>query len=183
MIVPPYDYVAAEYFSKLLLGSQWSPGTVTLAGHDRAQDWDIQKAKGEAGASSKLNGVPVGGVQATFYLADDDDLFAWYAFQRLIESTTSGTTPFALPIFHPDLAINGYTDVSNAGIGGILRDARGGKTVQVKFTEYRPPKKKTTKAATPSKGGNAASGEPDAPDPNADAKRELASLVDEAKKP
>lgn len=189
MIVPPHHYVAPEYYYRILLGYRWSPGVVTFTGHDREQDWDVQKAKGDEGASSKLNGLPVGGFQASFYLADDDELFEWYAFRRLIESTTSGPEPFALPIFHPDLAINGYTDVSNGGIGGLLRDERGGCTVPVKFIEYRPPRPKPpAKATSKGRGKKAASatpgqGEPEEPDPNAAAKRELASLVEEAKKP
>lgn len=176
----PHDYIEPEYYVRLLLADKWSPGTVKLSGHDREQDWDIQRAKGTTGASSKLNGLPVGGFQATFYLADEAELLEWYAFQRLIETTTNGPEPFALPIFHPDLAINGYTDVSNGGIGGVLRDERGGYTVQVKFIEYRPPKPKPAAKATPKGKGK---GQDDAPDPNAEAKRELAALVEEAKKP
>jgi hypothetical protein len=178
--VDPLDY--------LLLGSAQSPGTVVLSGHDRVKDWNVAAAKGQTGASSSLNGDPIGKFQAEFYLADDEDLAGWEDFQRLIESTTNGPTPVALPIYHPDLARNKFTEVVNGGIGGMLHDGRGGRIVQVTFLEYRPPKPKpSAKAkakpaqtyANTDEGGRS----PPPEDPNAAAKRELAGLVDEARRP
>lgn len=178
----PRDYI--------ILGTTDSPGVVTLSGHDRNEAWDIQAAKGQTGASSKLNGKPIGQFQASFFLADDEDFARWEDFQRLIESTTNGPQPVALPIYNPDLARNHFTEVSNGGIGGMLHDGKGGRTVVVKFLEYRPPKpKKTAKAkAKPSAGvagGGGQFGPPPPPkaDPNADAKRELAALLAEARRP
>lgn len=179
-----------ELFSAILLGDAWSPGVVTLSGHNREENWDIQSAKGSEGSSTKLNGRPVGQFQASFFLADQDDVYAWHEFQRLIESTTSGPSPFALPIFHPDLAANGFTDVTNGGVGGLVWDSQGGATVQVKFLEYRPPAPKPAKKATPKSSSSTARasdengyGVREKPDPNADAKRELAALVEEAQRP
>ena len=181
-----------DLYSSIILGNKRSPGVVTLSGHDRNQNWDVQPAKGQDGESSQLNGRKLGEFQASFYLAsdhDDDrgsnDFIDWDAFQALIESTTNGPTPVALPIYHPDLVRNGFTEVVNAGIGGLIWDDRGGCTVQVKFREHRPPKPKApAKAKAKASSGTAKPGDPPAkPDPNADAKRELAGLVDEAKKP
>ena len=179
-----------ELFAAILLGDAWSPGVVTLSGHNREENWDIQSAKGAEGSSTKLNGRPVGQFQASFFLADQDDVYAWHDFQRLIESTTSGPTPFALPIFHPDLAANGFIDVTNGGVGGLVWDAQGGATVQVKFLEYRPPHPKPSKKATPKATAGTARvsdengyGTREKPDPNEDAKRELAALVEEAQTP
>lgn len=176
--VDPRDYI--------LLGSTQSPGVVTLTGHDRNKDWDIKAAKGSTGASSSLNGDPIGSFQAEFYLADDEEFAAWESFQRLIESTTNGPTPVALPIYNPDLALNRFTEVVNGGIGGVLHDGRGGRTVQVKFNEHKPPKPKPSakaKAKPAQTYANTDEGKRSPPDPNADAKRELAGLVDEARRP
>jgi hypothetical protein len=176
--VDPLDY--------LVLGSSQSPGTVTLSGHDRKKAWDIQAAKGTTGASSTLNGDPLGTFQAEFYLADEEDFEAWEDFQRLIESTTNGPKPVALPIYHPDLARNKFTEVVNGGISGVLHDGRGGRIVQVTFNEHRPPKPKpAAKAVAKSTQtyANTNEGGRSPPDPNAEAKRELAGLVAEARRP
>lgn len=175
----------------LLLGTTPSPGKLTLSGHDRNEDWDIKAAKGQTGASSALNGRPIGQFTASFSLADDDDFAEWEDFQRLIESTTNGPRPVALPIYHPDLARNGFTEVVSGGVGGIVRDAKGGRTAQVKFLEYKPPKPKPAAKALAKPGGKpaaSAGGEfgpppPPKPDPNAAAKAELAELLTEARKP
>jgi len=143
----------ADLFSVIYLGTAESPGVVTLSGHDRPESWTTVKAKGEVGASSTHEGGEVGTFQASFYLASPEDQLKWPAFRRVIESTTSGTSPKALPVYHPDLAENRFTEVSNAGIGGAIRDSRGGVTYVVKFIEYRPPKPRP--AATPSRNGTA----------------------------
>lgn len=185
----PYDL--DEDLSSIVLGTVRSPGKVTLSGHDRDKAWDIKGAKGQVGASSSLNGDPVGQFVATFQLADDNidgltDFDLWEDFQRLIESTTNGPTPVALPIYHPDLARNRFTEVTNGGIGGMIHDGKGGATVKVKFLEYRPPKPKKPAAAKAKPYGET---EGDigtgrrVEDPNAAAKRELARLTEEANKP
>lgn len=96
-----------------------------------------------------------------------------------------GPEPVALPIYHPDLAANRFTEVCVATIGGVVRDERGGATVQVKFIEYRPPKPKPTKTARGRGGsatppGSSGDGTGDAYDPNAERKRELEELLAEA---
>lgn len=184
-------HIFPALYSSIILGTRRSPGVVTLSGHDRNQNWDVQAAKGQDGETSQLNGRKLGEFQASFYLVADhdeegtNDFVEWDSFRALIESTTSGPAPVALPIYHPDLCSNGFTDVVNAGIGGMVWDDRGGATVLVKFREHRPPKPKPpAKAKAKASGGTSKPGTPPAkPDPNADAKRELQGLVDEAKKP
>ena len=169
-----------------------SPGRVVLSGHDRVKDWDNKKAKGQNGASSALNGDPIGEFTATFYLGGDgmgeedgdvaDQFFLWDEFQRLIESSTpAGATPRALRIYHPDLARNHFTEVVLKKMGGMVPDGKGGKTIAVQFQEHRPAKPKTPAKAQG--GAPAVAGKPAKPDPNAAAKAQLAALLAEAKKP
>ena len=71
--------------SSIVLGTTRSPGVVKLAGHDRKEKWDIKDAKGQDGASTSLQGKPIGQFTATFYLADDgsdvvNDFDAWDSF-------------------------------------------------------------------------------------------------------
>lgn len=186
-----------EQLSYIVLGTTRSPGVVKLTGHDRKEKWDIKDAKGQDGASTSLQGKPIGQFTATFYLVDDgaDDLNqfdAWDSFQKLIESTTNGTKPTALPIYHPDLARNGYTTVVKSSVSGMAYDGRGGATVVVEFIEYKPPKPKTAAKAQPKAAGatpttyantNEGPRSPPPSDPNADAKRELDSLVNQASAP
>lgn len=186
----PYDL--DDELSCIILGTTRSPGVVKLSGHDRIKQWDVKNAKGTTGASSALEGDPIGKFDAVFTLAGDDvdgvtDFDEWEDFQRLIESTTSGPTPVALPIYHPDLARNRYTEVTNGGIGGMIHDGKGGATVKVTFLEYKPPKPKPAAKATAKPGASGAAAGPNTkptkPDPNAERKRQLNALLDEADKP
>lgn len=184
MAITPLDNDFA--LSAVYLGGVRSPGVVTLSGHDREPKWDIQAAYGSTGASTVLHDhSPPVQFEASFYLAEDgeitdgsDDFSQWESFQRLIESTTAKPKPTALPIYHPDLARNGITYVSNAGIGGMVHDGKGGATVKVKFLEFRPPKPRpaTKPIAKPAN-------TPTKPDPNASAKAELAALLAKAREP
>lgn len=184
-------YLHDEDYSVVILGDKKSPGKVTLSGHDRIPEWDDQKAKGSTGASTSLNDpLPPGKFQATFKIAGvpgdgSDEFNQWEDFQRLIQSTTSGPKPFALPIYHPDLARNKYTEVTNGGVSGAVHDGQGGTLYTVTFKEYRPAKPKPAAKPTAKPGGKTAgaSGANAKPDPNAKAKAELAALVAEARRP
>lgn len=182
-----------EEYSAILLGSppMRSPGVVRLEGHDRKKDWDVKQAKGQTGASSAKNGDPIGQFKATFMLAADsvgddgrDDFDRWEDFQRLLESIVDGPRAQALPIYHPDLARNHFTEVSVASIGGMIHDGVGGAIVIVDFIEYKPPKPKpVVKAAAKPGASSAVPFAPPKPDPNAAAKAELAALLEEARRP
>ena len=127
----------------------------------------------------------------TFFIVNDpasavDEFAAWDEYQALIESTTAGATPLALPVYEPDLARNRYTAVCNGGIGGMVHDGNGGASVKVKFVEHRPPKKTPVAKPTSKPGSGAANGTGDAasaakrPDPNAAGKAEIARLEKQA---
>lgn len=179
-----------ELFASIILGEAFeyvSPGVVTLTGHDREQSWDVAAAKGQVGASSVHNGANVGEFQASFFLASPEDQIAWPAFQRVLEGMVEGPEARALPIYHPDLCQNHYTDVSVKSIGGILRDDRGGVTVQVRFIEYRPPKPKPAATAKAKPGTGAGAGGvhfvEGKQDPNLKRKQELDELLQRAATP
>ncbi len=184
-------YEIDDLLSAIVFGTTRSPGVVAISGHERAKKWDVQSAKGSTGATTKLNGDDPAQFTCTFSLAGDgddevDDFAQWDRFQKLIESTTNGAKPFALPIYHPDLARQRITEATCASVGPLTHDGRGGATVVVKFLEFKPPKiKPTAKASARSAagGGGGANGSATAPDPNAAAKAELAGLLARAKQP
>lgn len=181
----PNPYDDEELFLKMQVGDRMSPGVVTLSGHDRERNWDVKASKGSDGGTSSLNGAPVGGFTATFYLVRDyrdgvDEFEEWDQFQAYLDSLTDGNKPKVVTVYHPDLARQKFTEVSIKKIYGIVYDSTGGGTAKVDFIEYRPPKPKKVKSPKdyPS---DPAKAKP--PDPNAAAKAELASLLEEAKRP
>lgn len=145
-----------DLFKSIVLAGVSSPGVVTLSGHDREQNWDVKEAKGQSGASTTYQGEKVARFKAKFHLIYDptsgqDDFLRWEAFQILIEAMIQGGKPYALPIYHPDLARQRITEVCGAKVGGIVYDDKGGGTVEVEFIEYKPPKKKGGTASVKSK--------------------------------
>jgi hypothetical protein len=178
----PYELDQDLSLSTVMLSLTRSPGVVVLARHDRPKRWTVKSAKGKTGASMTLEGDDPADFDATFYLSEPDHFTQWEGFQKLIEATTSTPKPFALPIYHPDLARNRITEVTNGGVGGMIHDGKGGATVKVTFKEYKPPKKKSS--ASPTAKGSAPGGAAATkPDPNAAAKAELAALLAKAQGP
>lgn len=162
-----------DLFNVIVLKGVQSPGRVTLSGHDRKHEWDVKFGPSMNGATTTLKGTPPIEFSASFYLLRDvtqgiDDFATWDDFQKLIESSLSGTKPKALDIYHPDLARNDIKSVVKAIVGGMIYDGKGGATVSVKFQEYRPPKKK---------GGTPLGSQKSGPDPNADIKAQIARLT------
>lgn len=182
-------YLIGPELAVIILGDMVSPGVVTLSGHDRFKNWDVQKASGTAGATTKLQGDDPGEFQASFYLAADnfdgeeDDFDRWEEFKRLVNSLTESDPPKTLPIYHPELESQGFTEVTSGGVGGLLFDDRGGATGVIRFREYFPAKPKPAAKAVPGEGVRVGVTTLSKPDPNIKAKQELAALLDEAGEP
>lgn len=168
-----------DLYSAILLGNMFSPGTVTLSGHERAQRWEKQTPDGATGFFTVHKGDAARGFTAEFFLADLAQVEAWDEFQKVCESTVSGPKPRPLAAYHPDLVRNRIGDVVLESIGGFIHDGKGGARVTVKFLEYRPPKPKPASRPAPSNGKAPANRN----DPNAQAKAELAALLEQAKAP
>lgn len=177
----PSPYTNAEAYDKLVLGTIPSPGVVTISGHDDTTPWKINSAKGTTGASMTRNGQDPRTFDASFLLVTDADFDDWESFQAVVDSLSAAPKPFALAVYHPDLARQRFTEVTKAMVGGMVHDGRGGATVKVKFIEYKPPKKRP--AASPNAKPGAVSGPTATPDPNAAAKAELAGLLAQANGP
>ncbi len=165
-----------ELYDSIVLGGVSSPGKVTLSGHDRKIGWDVKKGNGQAGASMTRTSEDPVVVTATFYLVKDeaqgiDDFADWPAFDRLIRSTVAGPTPKALDVYHPDLAANDIKSLVLDTFGGVSHDGKGGQTIVVKFSEYKPPK---PKGGSPK---GSATAKAKTTDPNAEANAELERLI------
>ena len=186
MAILPYEN---DYqLNVVILGTTESPGVVVLDRHERQLNWENKQAKGNQGASSKLQGGNIGEFDMTFYLAGDtldedgrSDFQRWEEFEALLWSTVNGPRPFALPIYHPDLARNKYTEVTLKTMGGMKYDSTGGATVKVTVQEYKPETPKP--AAKPQSKASTTTAKKDKPDPNAAAKKEVADLLKKAREP
>lgn len=179
-MINPHPYYDADYYRVIILGNLISPGVVFLSGHNRYKNWEIQKSRGSDGAVTLRGPDPPGQFEARFELSDEDplptgDLARWELFRALIESTVATPVPIALPIYHPDLAANGFTEVTSGGIGGAIHSGRGKVIYPVKFIEYKPPKPKLIRPPAPAGGGGGGGA-----DPLAAKKAELAALIAES---
>lgn len=171
-----------DLFDSIQVAGWFSPGVVTLSGHDREQLLDVQEAKGQKGASTPWQGTKVASFTATFHLIYDaaqgiDEFGAWDLFADHLRSSippASGAKPIAFDIEHPDLARNQIKAVTIKKIGGMQHDGKGGATIAVEFQEYFPPKP----AATGSAKGSATSSELD--NKITAAQKEIAALKKEA---
>ena len=161
-----------DLYNVIVLNGKPSPGVVTLSGHDRKTEWDVQNAPFQMGARVRFKARPPIEFTATFYLLKDiaqgvDDFAAWDAFVPTIHASISNPrAPAALTIYHPDLAANGIKSVVEAKTGGFVYDGRGGAHVTVTFQEYVPPRKMEG-APTPTPPN----------DPNAAMKAQLSALT------
>lgn len=165
---PPNPFDNEDLYNTMILGGVRSPGVVKFSGHDRELDWDVKVGPGTKGGTTTLKGEKPIEFSATFSLTDRDDFEAWEKFQKLIESTVSGTKPKALDCYHPDLARNDIKSIVKKTIGGAVHDGKGGQSYTVKFLEYRPVKPK---------GGTTAGSKTKTTDPDAAALAELNALT------
>ena len=165
-------------FKTLILGGKETPGTVTLSGHDRTQEFEIKKPKGVTGTPPVYHGRNLMQFSASFYLADDDDRDAWDVTEKALAALLPKSgRPKATSCFHPDLVSRGLSDVVVQSIGGMQHDGKGGSTVVVKFIEHLPAKKHKPTQPEARKSGKTIT------DPNAAAKAELNALLEQAKSP
>lgn len=181
----PIDDV--DVYMVVVLAGVQSPGHCTLSGAALTNRWEEKEGDGQDGDSTTLKGRKNNHFTVTFELWDEPGLgidhFATWdrEFLPLLKSSTTTTPLSALDIYHPDLARLGISAVQVEEIGQLVHDGQGGATVAVKFLEFRPPKPKSGTPGGSKSGGGSKPG--DAPDPNADAQKELDDTVAEAKKP
>lgn len=178
MSLNPSDFEEELYSSILVTfpgaGPVFSPGLVTLSGHERAHKWDVKAADGAGGASTTYKGEEVAKFTATFILTIDDvlgidDYEQWEIFRERLAQLLVTKPVSAVPIYHPDLAANGISVVCVEKIGAMTHNGDGSSTVSVSFLEFRPAKPKGS------------SPKPKGADQNADVKKSLDDAVNEAK--
>lgn len=131
----------------LLVAGKRSPGVVKVSGDGIKVGWDIQQATATTGGVTRRTGEPIKEFDAEFYLTDERDALGttdfdrWDAFQKTLEASVApGRKPYALDIYHPDLARVRITSATVGSIGTVALDGKGGGTIKVHFLEYRPPK-------------------------------------------
>lgn len=149
----------ARQWDAIIVGGKRSPGVVRLDGPGLQIGWDIQNGSGMTGAVTRRVAEPLKEFGAEFDLsnAPDDldvtDFDLWDEFEALLRSTVvTGKKPFALDVYHPDLARVGITAATIKSIGMLQLDGKGGGKIKVQFIEFRPPKPNKPVASTKTEG-------------------------------
>lgn len=136
----------ARQWDVLVIGGKRSPGVVRLSGPGLGIGWDIQAATGLAGAITRRIGEPLKEFDAEFELSNEldennvSDFDLWDEFQARLEATATRAKPYALDVYHPDLARVHITAVTIKAISLMTLDGKGGGKIKVSFIEFRPPK-------------------------------------------
>jgi hypothetical protein len=126
-------------------------------------NWDDKEASGQEGASTTFQGRTLKAFKTRHSLILDpltgvDEISDWENFAALLDAATSGATPVAYAVWHPDLATQGISDATPRKVGCLKHDGYGGASVEVEWKEHRPPKPKPAKEPGGSKAGKSADG-------------------------
>jgi hypothetical protein len=164
-------------YNKIVLAGKESPGRARLNFPMREEGWDKQEPKGDDGGETVHNGRKIAEFDCELYLwkekARGIDHFArWDEWKSILLAPVQKNAQKALDIYHPQLdGLNISSVVVNSWCEP-QPDGKGGATVKIKFTEYRPHKP----AAAKKPSGSTSSDPKREPDPNQDKKDELAAL-------
>lgn len=148
MITPD---AAPTQWNTLLLGTPKgqirTPGVVVISGAGLVIGWDVQNATGVAGAVTRRINEPLKEFDAEFSLSDEPndlnvtDFDLWDEVQAALRATVANRQkPYALDVYHPDLARNEITAATLKSIGQMALDGKGNGKIKVSFMEFRPPK-------------------------------------------
>lgn len=162
-------------YAKAIVGEELTPGCVTVSA-TRTYNYEIKKADGKSGATTEFKGRDIASVTMTFELADAEDFADWEAFSSKIVAGAEANPPKAWATYHPELVLVNVATIVLLEVGTIEYNGKGGGKVTTKWSEYAPPK---PAGGSPQKKGKLA---PGSADQNADVKKQIQDLVDEAKK-
>lgn len=149
----------ASQWNVIIVGGKRSPGVARVSGPGLVIGWDIQNASGMTGAVTRRVAEPLKEFEVEFELSNEvDDLNVsdfdlWDEFEALLRSTVvNSKKPFALDVYHPDLARVGITAATLKSIGLLQLDGKGGGRIKVAMIEFRPPKPNKPVASTKTEG-------------------------------
>lgn len=148
----------SDAYVLLVLGNP-APGVVEILEADNEGNWDDKEATEQEGASTTYQGRLLRAFKSRHSLIVDpltgvDEISDWATFVALLDSATSGTTPVAFAVWHPDLAVQGISDATPRKISVLKHDGYGGATAEVTWKEHRPPKAKPAVGTGGSKAGS-----------------------------
>ncbi len=150
-------FTSPELYNVLITGGEESPGVCALVdGGGRPYKWDIKDQAGAQGASITYRGFrPSEGIAFKFKFwtaAQVDDFYNRYV--PLLAYDATKTNPKPISVLHPVLMANDISSLVTDEIGPLTHEGQQLWTVTIKFTEYRPAKKKnvtsTPTGTTPS---------------------------------
>jgi len=140
----PDDYPDA--WSTVVLAGVATPGVAEVSGGTVSYKWDKKQSKGASGATSTFKGREISKPSFKLHLCRDYylgvDHVAAYLERVLpvLQGAMRANKPQALDAYHPAWAANGIGALVIEEIGQLESKGNGLWTVEIKCSEYRPPK-------------------------------------------
>jgi len=183
--LPIGDGADTDAYNFIIVAGVRSPGVASWSGASRTYNWDVKQTSGSQGATETYRGWKVSeGIKFTLQMWEASQLTFFYStFKPLLSYDATKKNPKPISIQHPILMANDIFNVVTINIGELVNAGKQLWTVELEFTEYRPPPKKNatstpngTQNTSPDKAGSKPTAQ-DAQD------QELARLTAEFGKP
>lgn len=174
-----------ESFDKLKIGSIRNPGIARLiSGGGRPYKWDVKDASGQEGATMTYRGLKVAGnIMVRFEFWEKAQIDEFYrTFHPLLKYDATKQNPQPVDIFFPQLNSNEIMRLVTAEVGPLLDLGQQLWAVTVEFSEFRTAKKKNV-TTTPTSSKSAGPNGQKTPTVEDQQDREIASLLEQWKKP
>jgi hypothetical protein len=127
-----------------------SPGVCEFSGGSRSYIWDLKQGAGSQGATETYRGWKVTeGIKFKIKMWKGEQItYCYNTFLPLLRYDATKQNPQPIDIQHPVLMANDIFSVITIDIGPLTNAGAQLWTVEVEFSEYRPPPKKNA-TATP----------------------------------
>lgn len=149
---PPNPYRDPYPWGTVIIGGVSLGLVMAIDGHDKPEEWSIQKGTGSSGASTIWKGTKLAeSIKITSQLWDEESFSHYYVVRDALRPKL-GTKPPSLILENPAINAVGITRVACVNVGPPKPDGKLGWTYETTLTEYNPTK--------PAKAGPAAPAHP-----------------------
>ena len=170
-----------EAFDTVIVAGDYLPGLANVGKVKRTFKWDKKEAPGTAGDSITYRGIRIVDfvIELTFWESEQID--EWDAKRPGLEPVTGAIK--ALDVVHPVLERQKVRSVVVEEIVELYPADAGAWKVQIGVTEYKPPPKANASGSPSGSKNSSGKGSSAAPTAQSEQEKEIARLLEEAKKP
>lgn len=169
-----------EAFDVVALGGEYLPGLARVAKVKRTFKWDKKEGPGTQGDSLTYRGSRLVDFVIDLTLWEEEQIDEWDVKRPALEPDPRKIK--ALDIVHPVLERQKVRSVVVAEITELDHKGGGEWNVQIGVNEYKPPPKANA-SGTPNGSGSSKKGGDAPPTALSEQEKEIARLLEEAKKP